>query len=145
MHRERGPAMSNRRFNLCLMLLVLFFAVWVVAQQCQSAQGQDLKATEQMSTESEDGQVAVQEDGSPAPAEPIQVSFNSAEELIVYLGILLTSFLVFMRYLSDLLFFVANRTKNTWDNKIADAVGSFVLLLSKITGWFGGGAAKSLR
>jgi hypothetical protein len=52
---------------------------------------------------------------------------------------------VSLRLLAEILGFIANKTKNSWDNKLVQGIMSAVNLLAKIIGYFGVGKAIMVK
>lgn len=53
--------------------------------------------------------------------------------------------MIILRILAEILGFIADKTKNTWDNKAIHFIFDIVNLIAKIIGWFGVGKPRLVK
>jgi hypothetical protein len=72
------------------------------------------------------------------------LSFDWAS-IWMFLGVFLVAASIFLRLMAEGLGFIADRTKNTWDNKVVHFLMDVVNFLAKIIGWFGAGKTRLVK
>ena len=62
-----------------------------------------------------------------------------------FASVFLMASAVFLRLFAEVLGWIANKTKNTWDNKLVHFLMDVVNFIGKIIGWFGGGTPRLVK
>lgn len=75
----------------------------------------------------------------------VESFLKSSPELNAWLIATLAFLSIFLRSLSEFMFFVASKTESKWDDELAQQIASVAKLVGKIFGWFGGGVPSALK
>ena len=69
----------------------------------------------------------------------------SSASLMGFASVALMASAIGLRLLAEVLGWIADRTKNTWDNKLVHNLMNAVNFLAKVIGWFGAGKPRLVK